>query len=137
MSEFWKTVVAFICGAGGLAIINIVQERWKWRADRKAKKEDMAEQKEDRLERLTTLVEGMSKKMEESEQEIDALKTALRCVLLDRVVYLGQSYIRDGEIDFDDRRRLREMHAAYHMGLGGNGDADAIMHSVDGLPLKK
>jgi len=59
------------------------------------------------------------------------------CILLDRILYLGQSYIAKGEIDFDDRKRLHAMHDCYHNGLHGNGDADLIMEAVDELPLKK
>lgn len=39
-------------------------------------------------------------------------------------------------IDFDDRRRLNDMHSCYHNGLGGNGDLDTLMEEVNSLPLK-
>lgn len=55
---------------------------------------------------------------------------------MDRIQYLGQCYLADGEISFDDRRRLHRMHDAYHTGLNGNGDLDVIMAQVDRLPLK-
>lgn len=55
--------------------------------------------------------------------------------LLDRIQHLGRSYLKVGEIDFDDRRRLHQMHTAYH-NLGGNGDLDTLMEDVDELPLK-
>ena len=55
---------------------------------------------------------------------------------VDRIQYLGQCYLADGEISFDDRRRLHRMHDAYHTGLNGNGDLDVIMAQVDRLPLK-
>ena len=57
--------------------------------------------------------------------------------MYDRIRFLGQAYIAEGEIDFDDRRILRQMHTSYHNGLGGNGDLDALMEEVDSLPLKK
>ena len=100
-------------------------------------KEDRKEQKNDEIEKLTKLVEGLAKQQMETSVQLDALRDAQKCVLLDRIIHLGQNYIRAGEIDFDDRRRLREMHHSYHHGLGGNGDADAIMLAIDALPLKK
>lgn len=137
MEETIKTIVLALIGGGtGAALVNAIFNGWKFKAERKAKKEDMKEKKEDRLGKLTELVENLAKQQEESARQIDALQEAQKCVLLDRVIWLGQGYIRAGEIDFDDRRRLREMHSAYHNGLGGNGDADAIMKAVDALPLK-
>lgn len=68
-------------------------------------------------------------------EDIAALKTALRWVMYDRIRYLGQSYIAAKKIDFDDRRILNEMHNCYHNGLGGNGDLNTLMKEVNALPL--
>jgi hypothetical protein len=65
----------------------------------------------------------------------DAVKEALKVILLDRILYLGRAYIRTCKVDADDRRRLIEMHRIYH-NLGGNGDADLIMSEVKELQLK-
>lgn len=147
MGEFWKPVFAFICGAGGLAIINMIQERWKWRQERKAKKEDRAEDKTDQLNEISKKLGEYVEKQEEfnrkaekrfSEmEEKDRNQTAaLKYVLLDRIRYIGQSYIKHGDVTFDERRILREMHDCYHNGLGGNGDADDVMRDVGALPLR-
>jgi hypothetical protein len=66
-----------------------------------------------------------------------AQSEALKYILYDRIRYLGQEYINDGEIDFDDRRILNAMHEAYHDGLHGNGDLDNLMRDVNALPLKR
>lgn len=74
---------------------------------------------------------------EDSESDdIKEIKRALKYVMLDRIRYLGQVYIKSGEIDYDDRRILNEMHGSYHNGLGGNGDLDILMKEVNTLPLK-
>ena len=65
-----------------------------------------------------------------------ALKDGLKWVLYDRIRFLGQRYICNGTVDFDDRRILNEMHKCYHEGLGGNGDLDNLMSEVNKLPLK-
>ena len=147
MSDILKTILAFLCGAGGLAIINIIQERWKWKADRRAKKEDRAEERSDQLDDISKKLDRYvkeqadfnqqaEKRFKEMEQKDKNQTEALKYVLLDRILYIGQSYIKHGEVTFDDRRRLREMHDCYHKGLGGNGDADDVMRDVGNLPLK-
>lgn len=139
-SEFAKQVIlivsAFIFGAGGLALIEFLREKWKFKAERQAVKEDRKEEKNDELNKLSKQVEELSLKESETAKMLNTLREAQKCILLDRIIHLGQAYIREGSIDFDDRRRLREMHKSYHMGLGGNGDADAIMKAIDELPLK-
>ena len=69
-------------------------------------------------------------------KELQAIKDGLKWVMYDRIKHLGMAYIMDGAVDFDDRRILKEMHASYHDGLGGNGDLDKLMESVYELPLK-
>ena len=64
-----------------------------------------------------------------------AMCKALRYLLLDKILFLGTKYIEVGTVDFDDRRRLNQMHEVYHDGLLGNGDADNIMLAVNKLPL--
>ena len=70
------------------------------------------------------------------DKDIEALKTGLKWVIYDRIRYLGQTYINQKKIDFDDRRILNEMHKCYHNSLGGNGDLDNLMSEVNALPLK-
>lgn len=148
MGEFLKLVGAFLFGAGGLAIINIVQKRWEWKADRKAKKEDLAEEKEDKLDQIgkdqkaffskqEKFNQELSKRVEKLEGQNAAQNEGMKYVLLDRILDLGKRYINEGEVTFDDRKRLRDMHTSYHSGLNGNGDADFIMNAVDDLPLKR
>jgi len=148
MNEVLRTVLMFLFGAGGLALINIIQERWRVRYQRKAEKEDRAEEREDKLDEISKQLSDYIKKqdefnkkttahIEEMEKSDDAQVEALKYVLLDRILYIGQSHIKHGEVSFDERKRLREMHDVYHQRLGGNGDADQIMKSVDDLPLKQ
>ena len=153
MSEFWKLVGMFLFGAGGLAIIDLIKDRWKWRAERKAIKEDRAEEKEDKLDQLGKKFDEYAQRQDEFNQQTNARfadmekndaaqSEALKYVLLDRILYIGQSYIKHGEVSFDDRKRLREMYEVYHKprsegGLGGNGDAKFVMDAVDKLPLKQ
>lgn len=92
---------------------------------------------------ITQLGEGIRQKRKRKydrddgkDKDITALKAGLKWVLYDRIRFLGQHYIGAGQVDFDDRRILNEMHKSYHDGLGGNGDLDVLMHEVNALPLK-
>lgn len=92
---------------------------------------------------INAIAEGIRQKrkrkfdQEDGEDEDNkALKDGLKWVLYDRIRFLGQHYIGDGSVDFDDRRILNEMHSCYHNGLGGNGDLDNLMGEVNKLPLK-
>ena len=76
-------------------------------------------------------------KTDSKDADIQAIKDGLKWVLYDRIRFLGQHYIADGSVDFDDRRILNQMHVVYHGGLNGNGDLDNIMTEVNRLPLKQ
>lgn len=140
--------LAIAGGAAGAAVINAINERWKFKASRKAAKEDKAEEKADRTSEVEKAVQEIRKAEDEKqkqtddrlrsiEKEMSVQSEALKLILLDRLLWLGQGYIDKGEISYDDRRRFHEMHDCYHTGLGGNGDADIIVEGVDELPLKR
>lgn len=140
-------VLAVAGGAAGAAVINGINERWKFRASRKAAKEDRQEEKEDKTDEISKELEDFkraeadkNKRFEEQfkslSKQLAAVAKAERVVLLDRILYLGQSYIDKGEISYDDRKRFHDMHSCYHNDLGGNGDADLVVEGVDELPLK-
>ena len=130
-------LLAVAGGAAGAAVINGINERWKFKAGRKAAKEDREEEKADKTDALTKTLSGLQEQLEHLKNSDTAQSEALKLILLDRILWLGQGYINKGEISFDDRRRIHAMHSCYHSGLGGNGDADIIVEGVDALPLKK
>ena len=65
----------------------------------------------------------------------DFQRKALRYLMLYIIQERAKQHIRERCISLDDRRSLHHWHDLYHNGLGGNGDADALMRQVDGLPL--
>ena len=147
MGEILNYMLVFIFGAGGLALINIIQARWVMKYERKTQKEDRQEMREDKLdefgkklddflEKQKEINDGILKRQEETDKQLSAQSEAIKLELLDKIFDLGNSYIKDGEIGFEERRRLHEMHKCYHEGLGGNGDADLLMKEIDDLPLK-
>lgn len=65
----------------------------------------------------------------------DAHSKALRYLMLYIIQERAKQHIQDKQITMEDRRSLHHWHDLYHKGLGGNGDADALMAEVDKLPL--
>lgn len=119
-----------LTGAAGAAIIKLIDNVVQWKLNRKAKLEDKADEQEEQKR------QSDASWHEETDKKIDALVDGQKFILLDRIQYLGRAYLRDGEVDFDDRRRLHQMHEAYHA-LGGNGDLNKLMQEVDELELKE
>ena len=60
---------------------------------------------------------------------------ALRYIMLYIIQERAKQHIKDGTITLEERRSLHHWHDLYHNGLGGNGDADALMAQVDLLQL--
>lgn len=73
-------------------------------------------------------------KQDMHDERVDALVDASKVQMIDRVRWLGRSYIEAGEIRLEDKENLREMYAAYKR-LGGNGHLDTIMNEVDHLKV--
>lgn len=124
-----------LTGATAAAIIKMIDNLVIWFLNRKAKKNDETEMANKAEEAQAEKEESAWKKR--TDRTIDALAVGVRVILMDRIRYLGQEYIKDGEVDFDDRRLLNQMHSVYHNTLGGNGDLDILMKEVDELPLAR
>lgn len=119
-----------LTGAAAAAVIKLIDNLLQWMLQRKAAKEDRAENKAEKEKKTE------KDYLERLDKKIDGLTVGERIILLDRIQYLGQEYIKDGSVDFDDRRRLNEMHSVYHNTLGGNGDLDVLMREVNCLPIR-
>ena len=63
----------------------------------------------------------------------DHQNKALRYLMLYIIQERAKQHIIEGKITLEDRRSLHHWHDLYHEGLGGNGDADALMEQVDRL----
>lgn len=136
MNDLIKDIlIALVSGGVGAAVIKLIGDGLLWKRNRKAAKEDRAEQKKEDAEKRAAL--QTEERLKTIEAKTDAQSEALKYILYDRIRYLALAYIADGEIDFDDRRILHDMHRSYHSGLHGNGDLDILMNDVNGLPLKK
>ena len=112
------TLLSFLSGAVGAAIVGGIFSLITHRLNRKDKLADQAAERKDN---------------EQEKAEIE--QKALRYLMLYIIQERAKSHIKDGKITLDDRRSLHHWHELYHNGLGGNGDADALMAQVDKLPV--
>ena len=64
----------------------------------------------------------------------DAVVAGLKVLTVDRVRYLGRSYINAHSITLDDKENLEDMYRAYKA-LGGNGHLETVMDEVERLPV--
>ncbi len=80
------------------------------------------------------LVAGVFAIITKRQARNDSHGKALRYIMLYIIQERAKQHIKDGTITFEERRSLHHWHDLYHDGLGGNGDADALMAMVDRLP---
>jgi len=81
------------------------------------------------------LVQFLINRKDKRSGKTDMQNKALRYLMLYIIQERAKQHIKDECISLDDRRSLHHWHDLYHNGLGGNGDADALMDQVDRLPL--
>lgn len=81
------------------------------------------------------MVAGIFSMIQTRQNRKDARSKALRYIMLYIIQERAKQHIKDERITLEERRSLHHWHKLYHDGLGGNGDADALMAQVDRLPL--
>lgn len=85
---------------------------------------------------LVGLIQYLIARRAKAKAADSAERKALRYLMLYIIQERAVEYIASKEISLDDRRRLIHWHEVYHAGLGGNGDADALMDQVMHLPIQ-
>ena len=103
-------LMAVAGGAAGAAVINGINERWKFKAGRKAAKEGREEEKADKTAELTKTIAGLQEDIKRLRSSDAAQSEALKQILLDRVLYLGAGIHRQGR-DFLRRQTPLSRHA--------------------------
>ena len=81
------------------------------------------------------LVTGLFALINTRKSRKDAKAKALRYIMLYIIQERAKQHIKDQCITLEERRSLHHWHDLYHNGLGGNGDADALMAQVDRLHI--
>ena len=83
---------------------------------------------------LTAIVLAILQRRWSKSDKQDAVVAGLKVLTVDRVRYLGRSYINAHSISLDDKENLQDMYRAYKA-LGGNGHLETVMDEVERLPV--
>lgn len=127
-----EIIAAIIGGSCGAAVVSGIFGLITWRLNRKAKKEDTAEQQQ------SNDCSARAEQLAELKRMIEVLFVADRTILYDRIKHLGKTYIARGNITVEELEDLLLMHGVYHDKdkLNGNGFLDDLMKSVRKLPIR-
>lgn len=128
-----EVIITALLGGGIVGgIVTLIQMfcKRKWdKADKKAIEDSKLDELSNNITQLNTKVSSLV-------SDVQHVKMAQKSILSDRIKWLGTEYLKAGEISFEDRRILHDLHGAYHNDCDGNGDFDSLMRDVDALPLK-
>ena len=81
------------------------------------------------------LIQFFLNRKDKKSGKVDAREKALRYLMLYIIQERAKQHIKERQITLGERRSLHHWHDLYHQGLGGNGDADALMRQVDCLSV--
>ena len=75
------------------------------------------------------------KSFDNMENRLEAVSNICLGLAYDRIIHVGESYLKRGNITVDEREDFRKyLWQPYH-NAGGNGSGDAMMASIDKLPI--
>lgn len=76
-----------------------------------------------------------NKSFDNVENRLEAVSNICLGLAYDRIIHVGESYLKRGNITVDEREDFRKyLWQPYH-NAGGNGSGDAMMASIDKLPI--
>lgn len=85
---------------------------------------------------LTAIVLAILQRRWSCQDRQDAIVAWLKVLTVDRVRYLGRSYINAHGISLEDKENLQDMYRAYKA-LGGNGHLETVMAEIERLPVRE
>ena len=83
---------------------------------------------------MTAIVLAILQRRWSCQDRQDAIVDGLKVLTVDRVRYLGRTYIKAQSITLEDKENLEDMYRAYKA-LGGNGHLETVMDEVERLPV--
>lgn len=96
--------------------------------------------KEEKINQSSTCLAVQAKheaNFEKIETKLEDLSNICVGLAYDRIIHVGESYLQKGSITIDEREDFRKyLWEPYH-NAGGNGSGDAMMASIDALPISK
>lgn len=122
MNDYVSLIITAGLAATITVVGGIIKDALNDKRQRKNKKEDLSEEK-------------FKKEHTQILTDMASLKNGLKFVLCQNILFLSEKYIAQGEITFEARKILHNMHHVYHNELNGNGDLDLTMKEINELPL--
>ena len=100
------------------------------RSDEKKKTE-----KEDKTTACLAVQARHEENFNKIETKLEGVSNICLGLAYDRIIHVGESYLKRGSITVDEREDFRKyLWGPYHA-AGGNGSGDAMMRSIDELPI--
>lgn len=126
---WWQNLLTGGVGAGIIAGSFMILQ---WHLNRKAQKEDKAE------DQKIANCEARGNEIMELRKKVEVSLLVDRMILYDRIKSLAKSYIARNSITIEEHEDLMEMHKLYHDEdkLNGNGFLDGLMRDCGNLPKK-
>lgn len=84
---------------------------------------------------LMALIQFLIARHDKKQEAESVERQALRYLMLYTIQDTAKELLKAGSASLEEKRQLRQWHELYHSGLGGNGDADALMSAIDALPI--
>lgn len=92
-------------------------------------------EKEDRTATCLAVQKQHEANFEKIETKLEGVSNICLGLAYDRIIHVGESYLKRGSITIDEREDFRKyLWGPYH-NAGGNGSGDAMMRSIDELPI--
>ena len=86
---------------------------------------------------ITFLITRHDEKKKASDKRLEEISNICLGLAYDRIMHVGEGYLKRGSISIDEREDFRKyLWGPYHA-AGGNGSGDAMMASIDALPISK
>ena len=124
-----QAIILALISGGTAAFISGVFGVIMWALNRKAKKEDRADQISDNA------CAARGAELQELKRQMNVVMLADRTILYDRIKHLAKAYIARGFVTIEELEDLKMMHGVYHDKdkLDGNGFLDDLMHTVSNV----
>lgn len=84
---------------------------------------------------IFSFVQFLMTRRDKKKEAESAERIALRYLMLYIIQDTARELITDGKASIEQKRQIHQWHEVYHDGLGGNGDADKLLETVDRLPF--
>lgn len=137
MSAFGQTVIITLITYGGASTLADLIKFFTKRKDEKTGKKSATvtalEDQSRKIDELSALVQKVADTQEDISSEVGLHGTAIAGLEHDRIIHIGESYLKKGHISVKEYNDLDQYLYEPYKKLGGNGTAEAIMGQLSSI----